>query len=428
MKITYESHKLMSYFVKNNCLVPIEQSAHTDHLLENIFKELLEGVELVTSEKHRLKLAFYNPKITIIQSISQIPKPTTFSVTGFPEIVRRSIDENCVSSIFYSFNIFGRKININFITEDANIELSIHKYNGYADYILYWLYIVNKHASRTCSSELTFFIYQTSLLKTLPGSNIDILSENNINTGFTRTCQPNSEIVIYRKEEWFKVLIHETMHNFGLDFSDMDNIKCNAKILSLFPVKSEVNLYEAYTEFWARIMNVIFCSYSNARQKHNMNELLTNAEFFLNFERIYAFYQMVKILDFMDIEYLHLIAKTTHADSIRRTLYKEKTNVLSYYIITLILIDSYEDFLMWCKVNNDTFLQFKKTEINQNRFCRFIEQRYKSEDLLYSIDCTGDLLSKMKKTEINKKKTKGKSTKYIEFLLNNLRMTLCELN
>ena len=175
-------------------------------------------------------------------------------------------------------------------------------------------------------------------------------------------------------------------------------------------------------------MNVIFCSYSNARQKHNMNELLTNAEFFLNFERIYAFYQMVKILDFMDIEYLHLIAKTTHADSIRRTLYKEKTNVLSYYIITLILIDSYEDFLMWCKVNNDTFLQFKKTEINQNRFCRFIEQRYKSEDLLYSIDCTGDLLSKMKKTEINKKKTKGKSTKYIEFLLNNLRMTLCELN
>ena len=426
MKITYESHKLMSFFVENNCLNPIKQSKPTDHLLEGIFKELLEGVDAVAIEKQKHKSSFYNPKIINIQSISQIPKPTTFSVTSFPDIIRKSIDENCFSAICYSFNIFGRKIHINFVTEIINIEMLIHKYNGYVDYILYWLYIVNKHASRTCSSELSFFIYHTSLLKTLPTSNIDILSENNINTGFTRTCQPNAEIVVYRLEEWFKVLIHESMHNFGLDFSDMDNMKCRNKIISLFPVKSEVNLYEAYTEFWARIINVVFCSYSNARHKTNMSELLTNAEFFLNFERIFSFYQMVKVLNFMDIEYHHLITKTTHADSIRRALYKENTNVLAYYILTLILINNYEDFLMWCKVNNDTFLQFKKTELNQNRFCQFIEKHYKSTDLLYNIDCTSDLLAKIKK--LDKGKKNKKHNKYIYFLLNNLRMTLCELN
>ena len=425
MKITFESHKLMSFFVENNCLNPIKHTNQTDHLLSNIFKELLDGVTFVSQEKQHLKNAFYNPKITQIETITQIPKPTTFSVSGFPDIIRKSIDQNCFSAVSYSFNIFDRKININFVTENVNIESRIHKYNGYVDYILYWLYIVNKHASRTCSSELTFFIYHTSLLKTLPTSNIDILSENNINTGFTRTCQPNSEIVVYRLEEWFKVLIHETMHNFGLDFSDMDNMNCKNRILSIFPVKSEVNLFEAYTEFWARIINVVFCSYSNARQKNNMNELLTNAEFFLNFERIYSYYQMVKVLNFMDIEYLFLIAKSSNTDSIRRTLYKEKTNVLAYYIITTILIDSYEDFLMWCKINNDTFLQFKKTEVNQRRFCQFIEQRYKSSNLLDNIECTEDLLTNIKKIEKNKKK---KSSKYINFLLQNLRMTLCELN
>ena len=42
MKITFESHKLMSFFVENNCLEPIKQSKHTDNILEGIFNELLE--------------------------------------------------------------------------------------------------------------------------------------------------------------------------------------------------------------------------------------------------------------------------------------------------------------------------------------------------------------------------------------------------
>ena len=423
MKITFESHKLMSFFVENNCLDPIKQSSHTDHILEGIFKELLEGVAYVTSEKQRLKNAFYNPRIAVIDHVKQIPKPTTFSVSGFPDSVRKTIDENCLSSVSYTFNMYDRKITIHFVVEAPGIDTRIHKYNGYVDYMLYWLYIVNKHASKRCSNEVTFFIYHTTLTKELPLSNVDILSETNVNTGFTRTCQPNSEIVVYRMEEWFKVMLHESMHNFGLDFSDMDNTNCKSKILSLFPVKSEVNLFEAYTEFWARIMNVVFCSYSNARQKNNMKELLTNAEFFLNFERVFAFYQMVKILNFMDLEYNLLIAKKTHVDSIRRSLYKENTNVLAYYILTTILINSYEDFLIWCKINNDTFLQFKKTDTNQRNFCRFIEQHYKSNELLYNIECTEDLL-----TDIKRAKKSRRRSKYGDYLLKNLRMTLCELN
>ena len=89
----------------------------------------------------------------------------------------------------------------------------------------------------------------------------------------------------------------------------------------------------------------------------------------------------------------------------------------------MILINNYEDFLLWCKINNDTFLQFKKTDINQKRICRFIEQHYKTPDLLQNIECSNDLL-----TTIKKSGRKGKRSKYNEFLLKNLRMTLCELN
>ena len=111
---------------------------------------------------------------------------------------------------------------------------------------------------------------------------------------FTTTCPKDSEIVIFRKEEWFKVLIHESFHNFALDFSDMNTYECTKDILSIFPVNSEVNLYESYTEFWAEIMNALFCSFFNLKSKTNFDDFLSNFEFFINFERTYSFFQLVK--------------------------------------------------------------------------------------------------------------------------------------
>ncbi len=432
MKITYESHKLMSFFVENNCLTPIKQTKTTDMFFKHFFTELISAVEYVNEQKRiykQNKKPFYNLKITRIDNIKQIPKPKTFSVDGFPDRARKTINEYSMTSLHYSFKLYDRDFNIYFVLEQPINDVKIDRYNNYIDYILYWFYIVSKHASKSCTNKLSVYIYHTYLTKMLPSTNIEILDEDNINTGFTRTCQPTGEIVIYRLEEWFKVLIHESMHNFGLDFSDMDNSGCHNKILSLFPIKSDVNLYEAYTEFWARIMNIVFCSYANAVVKTDIDEMLTNTEFFVNFERIYAFYQMTKVLDFMDIEYRHLIEKSSYSESLRKTFYKENTNVLSYYILTLILLNGYQDFFIWCKANNSTMLQFKKTVDAQNRFCDFIAARYKRPEFLNNIECSEKLLNKIKK--INKK-NKGKSQSsevnmYSVFLLNNLRMTLCEL-
>ena len=333
MKITYESHKLMSFFIENNSLQPIKQTRATDKIFSHLFSEIIEAVEFIEEQKtlyKNYKVPFYTCKFANIDHVDKIPRPKTFSVTGFPDSVRQSIDKYSMTSIHYSCNLLNRAFNIYFVLEEGISEEVIEKYNGYFEYILYWFYIVDKHASKSCTKKLSVFIYHTYLTKVLPYKNTEVLDEDNVNTGFTRTCQPNGEIVIYRREEWFKVLIHETMHNYGLDFSDMDNKSCHGKILYLFPVKSNVNLFEAYTEFWARIMNILFCSYTNACDKKSVNEMLTNSEFFVNFERIFSFYQMSKVLKFMDMEYRHLIEKTTYSDRLRRTYYKENTNLLSY--------------------------------------------------------------------------------------------------
>jgi hypothetical protein len=48
----------------------------------------------------------------------------------------------------------------------------------------------------------------------------------------------------------------------------------------------------------------------------------------------------------------------------RETLYKEDSNVLSYYIISTIMMNNYQGFLGWCNENNLSLLQFKKTTAN----------------------------------------------------------------
>jgi hypothetical protein len=213
--------------------------------------------------------------------------------------------------------------------------------------------------------------------------------------------------------------MHETFHNFGLDFSDMNLMSCNEKILEIFPVNSEVNLFESYTEFWARIMNALFCSFINMKDKNDVDEFLTNSEFFINFERIFAFFQMVKVLDFMSLTYKDLYKKTGMSQNMRKTLYKEDTNVLSYYVVTLVLLNNYQYFLSWCNTNNIAILNFKKTTKNLDEFCKFIEKKYKTNNMLEGVECTEKLLNRVKKST--------RKQKDMLYLLKNLRMTICEM-
>ena len=424
MKITNNSKKLLSFFYKYNCLPHIKQNNATNSIFKQLFYEIDKAVKFVK----QLDKSLYNLKIKKITNVSQIPKPATFNANVFPSPVRKHIDNHSLNSLTYSFQLFERSITIHFLIEEDNPEIFINKYNTYVNHILAWLFIVNEYASKACSNTLAIFIYHTSLTKELPGSPVETLNENNVNTAFTRSCPTNSEIVIFRKEEWFKVLMHETFHNFALDFSDMNNSSCHALILSIFPVNSEVNLFEAYTEFWARIMNILFCSYFNTKNKNDVNEFLKNTEYFVNMESIYSFFQLVKVLGFMNVEYRNLYEKTNASQHIRNTLYKEDTNVLSYYVITLILIYNYQSFLSWCKTNNTEILQFKKTSTSQKKFCDFIIKKYKAPKMLSAIDCSNTFFKKIKfKSLSGKPNLNEHSNSDLAFLTNNLRMTICEL-
>jgi len=405
-------------FTINEHIDIVKQSNKTKQILIQLYNDIIEAYSFLQNLKRYSN--YYSVTTKKIFSAIQITKPKTFNNFSFPTVVRSHIDEMSISEICYTFSLYDREIKVFFITEEDNIELKIDTYNKYVDIIIMWLYILNIYSSKECVNTLCIYLYFTSLKKNLPPSNIFVLDETNVNTAFTTTCPRNSEIVIFRKEEWFKVLIHETFHNFGLDFSDMNNEEVHRFILNIFNVNSNVNLYEAYTEFWAEIINALFCSFFSLKNKADINEFLSNSEIFINFERTYSFFQLVKTLNFMGLTYQDLYLNTKKSRILRENLYKENSNVLSYYIIKTILINNYQDFLYWCKSHNFSLLQFKKTLTNQREFYKFIEKNYKSTSMINGIKETTLFYKKIQKKYIKNKKT------YNE-LLHNLRMSICEL-
>lgn len=398
MRITENSKLLISFFMQNKFISNKKITANTKRILRVLFEDITNA--------YNQKLT-YNMKINKIDRVADIPIPKTLKLNDLPETIAKSIYNKSLTCITYMFYLYNRTIVVKFVVEES--EPDIKRYNKYVDTIIIWLYILNKYSSPNCSKVITIYLYLTSLRKKLPNNKIDVLNENNVNTAFTTSCQYNTEIVIFRSEEWFKVLLHETFHSFGLDFSDMNTTECNKKILGIFKVYSKVNLYEAYVECWAEILNALFCSFFIMKNKRDFEEFVLNAEILINIERYYSFFQMVKTLKFMGLNYVDL-----YSGNERVGLYKEKTSVLSYYIIKLILINNFQDFLEWCYTYNNSLLQFNKTVQNQMHFCEFIKRHYKTKTFIKDISNTETFLNKLKKKDN-------------EYLLTNMRMSICEL-
>jgi hypothetical protein len=292
----------------------------------------------------------------------------------------------------YDFTIDSNVFSIFFYTNTMNEE-AVTKY---IKWVYIWLYIAKTYAKTKCSSELKIYLYLTKLKKTLP-TNGKIIGQEHANTGYTMACKKDNEINIFRHEEWFKVLIHESFHAFGLDFSELDNTPYDgsSEILKLFPVSSDVNLFETYCEMWAELLNVMFIVYFNPKNSktifyENIDQLINEVENRIHNERLFSLFQCAKVLYHYKLDYKELYEKSPAAQTERTLKYKEDTNILSYYIIKTIFMFFIDDYMNWCADNNKTdrglfTLQMKHTPENIKNYCKFIENHYKRKDYTSSL-------------------------------------------
>ena len=242
----------------------------------------------------------------------------------------------------------------------------------------------------SCVESLDIYIYLTPFKKRLPENKSEVIGPINANTGYTYRCEKKNEIVIYRQEEWFKVLLHETIHAFGIDFDkeeDDNSITVLRKIFSL-PQEINIRMSETYSEIWARIMNVAFQTYFKnppSLESRTAKQFKKNFEMYLNLESIFSLYQCIKILDFMGVNYQVLIDESENSKKMMRAFYRENTHVFAYYVLTSILLHNNGDFLSWCMKKNGHGLDMFKAKATQHEFVELIAACYKKNDLLQKI-------------------------------------------
>ena len=354
-----------------------------------------------------------NININKIDIISEIPKPSGFSSKYIPSSIKQTILNNSQFVINYNFKLDSRKIDIIFVIEDEKVNHK--KFDYYFKLIMSWIYFANQYSPKACGKNLKIYIFLNPDLKVLPNSQLKTIDLININSGMSDTCSYNSEIIIFRKEEWFKVLIHEIFHNYGLDFSIMNLELVKSSFKKEFNINSEFAIYETYTEFWARIINVLYCaklinqpSNNNLSKVKKFNNFYLYFQILLSYERIFTIFQCVKILNFMNLDYNDIIDSSQRQKSL--LLYKENTNVFPYYIGVALLFINPIHFIIKCENENINILRFKKTNESLDNFCKYLIK-----------------ISKQQETINEFKKMYGLVSKSPKELIQTTRMTLIEL-
>lgn len=310
------------------------------------------------------------------------------AASHIPEEIRSIIVKQSVYQKVYLIHVEKREykvaltypITMNTTVSQKNVETyftdSIKK-------IYLWLYLVAPYISIGCSESTNIYVFFTEHRKMIASTKRTPLGEIHVNTAFTTSCKKDTDIHIYRKEEWFKVFIHETFHNMGLDFSAMDDTVSNEIILANFPINAPqgIRLYESYCEIWAEMMNILFIVFDKTKEKDKTNhkQILENIDKMVRKEMVFSIFQCVKILKHYNMTYNQLTNVDCPISKKYRTQYKESSYILSYYIAKSILFSQPDKFFDWCKRSNPNIIGFLNTPDNISNYANFIVNESKNE-------------------------------------------------
>ena len=196
------------------------------------------------------------------------------------------------------------------------------------------------------------YIFCGDIKKCIPHIKKNIISSEHMNSGYS----VDSFIFIWRKEEIYKVLIHELIHNLDLDFNTQNNNALDKHVHKIFNINGINVANETYTEILALTINSVIFS------------MLHDVDFnsVINSELIMTHFQIAKILNhFGGITY----------DDLFTVKIKQSTSVVSYIIVKGMLLNNYQQILnLWDKKSN-----FKEYE---TIFLNFVNKNGLNKDLI----------------------------------------------
>lgn len=332
-------------------------------------------------------------KATIMQSrVIQGTIPKSSSFTYMPSEICNVIDQKSVLQNTYTMNMPSRSFTIDIVLQ--NTQDSERLIRNILLKVYLWFYTVDSFTSETCSSHVHVYLYLTDHVKELPKHSHIPVNQLHVNTAFTTGCQKTTDIHVYRREEWFKVLMHESFHNLGLDFIGIDPAvqqEGNRMLQEIFHVTvPDLRFYETYCEMWAEIMNALFYCYFT-QQKKSDEMVIQNLHTCLTYESIFSMLQCTKILNHNQLVYQDIF---DHPEKMH--LYKESTQVFSYYVIKCIFMVHFSDFIHM--VSQWKTLKFPHDKKEFIRYLNFVKGKMKSTKLMVGLQNMQEWLSLQNRT------------------------------
>jgi hypothetical protein len=365
MKFTKDSVRIQNFIKKFDKIAS-----------ENLTKTRIDVIKSFFIKLNR----FHDDKLLSVSELGifhnhTVEKTELFNI--IPSKIRIDIEENYNIAHLITYIIHSKTVNYHIYDKT---ELNRNTINGMINKMNLWLSIAFEQASNECSSKLDIHLFLTDHKK-IPPEYDNPIDTIHANTAFTTSCSPQSETYIYRKEEWFKVFIHETFHCLGLDFSHMDTHNSNTIINNIFSTNiDDIRLYESYTETWAEIFNLIFIAFFKTTSKIDYTTMFELFQKMYNEELTFSIYQMVSILKRQNIRYIDMI----HSN--RGLTYNEKTSAFSYFIIKSIIMFHMNHFITWCCKNNNNILNFNDTQENILKYCDFIQKWHSNLEYIKTIE------------------------------------------
>ena len=203
----------------------------------------------------------------------------------------------------------------------------------------------------------TIYYFETNKKKMFPTNSTKKIGPNECNSGLTyieNNNHKNGTIILYRKEEILKVLIHELIHSNMIDHKMIYSIN-NKTFSNNFCVDYNILLNEAFTETFATIINIFYIHIINNLKINLLNEMFINEICYSNYvcSKIMIYYKIKSILD---------VIKPKNKKC--NIYFPQNTNVFSYYILKNILLHNIVDFNNILKNNTINYKITNENGIN----------------------------------------------------------------
>ena len=344
-------------------------------------------MELLQKIKDAMKSWGKNKAMIMQSRVIQGTIPKSNSFTYMPSEICNIIDQKSVLQNTYTMNMPSRSFTIHIVLQ--NTQNSERFIRNVLLKVYLWFHLADSFTSKSCSSHVHVYLYLTDHVKELPKHQRIPVNQLHVNTAFTTGCQKTTDIHVYRREEWFKVLMHESFHNLGLDFIGIDpdiQQNGNTKLQEWFHVTvPDLRFYETYCEMWAEIMNALFYSYFTGQRKSD-KMIIYNLHTCLTYESIFSMLQCTKILNHNHLVYQDIF---NHPEKMR--LYKESTQVFSYYVIKCIFMVHFTGFIDM--VSRWKTLKFPHDKKEFERYLEFVKLHMKSTKLISGLQNIQEWLS-----------------------------------